>query len=213
MLRIVGGFLGALLGATSRAMRLDSTALSVGSGFGWWVPVGVALVAGISVFLGQGVVLAINRVRGLRRLLTMIAAAIGMVAAGAVEAVLVSIAGFIALGDWRHLDVLLPTVLLASAPYWLGFLVAVPYSGPGIARLLNAWHLVCLWALLVPVLGVGRIPALLVAGIAWLATMALDWINEHSPLRLRERVFRLITGTKGLTGADVLAASAMGSRP
>jgi len=212
VLQLIGDFFGALLAAANRAMRLDPTALTTGTRFGWWVPVAVALISGVSITLGHGVVLAINRVRGFRRMLTMLASGIGTVLTGTLEALMIALAGHVVTGASLNVMDLLTPVLLSSAPYWLGFLVAVPYSGPGIARGLNVWHLVCLWALLIPVLDVGRTIALTVAAAGWLATTALGWLVEHSPLRLRERVFRLVSGTKGLTSEDVLASSTMEAR-
>ncbi|MGL5247583.1 MAG: hypothetical protein ACRC8U_05235, partial [Brooklawnia sp.] len=88
-----------------------------------------------------------------------------------------------------------------------GFLVLLPYTGPGIARVLQIWHVIALWMLLTPVLGTDRGTALLVTAGAWLATVAVDFAAEHSPLRLRERLFRLLTGSKATTSRDLMAAA------
>lgn len=69
---------------------------------------------------------------------------------------------------------MLPSVLIAFAPYWLGFLVVLPYTGPGVARIVKVWHLLLLWQLLRPALGVGSTAALAVAAAAWLAAEAID---------------------------------------
>ena len=63
------------------------------------------------------------------------------------------------------------------------------------------------WMLLTPVLGTDRGTALLVTAGAWLATVAVDFAAEHSPLRLRERLFRLLTGSKATTSRDLMAAA------
>ncbi len=110
-------------------------------------------------------------------------------------------------GESRPISELLPAVLVGLAPYWLGFLVLLPYTGPGIARVLQIWHVIALWMLLTPVLGTDRGTALLVTAGAWLATVAVDFAAEHSPLRLRERLFRLLTGSKATTSRDLMAAA------
>ena len=45
---------------------------------------------------------------------------------------------------------------------------------------------------------------------AWLAAEAIDVAIERSPIRLRERVFCLVSGSPGLTGRDLMASAKMG---
>lgn len=204
---VFGDFLGAMVRTAGRAMALDPSALTMADRFGWSVPIGIAVLAGVSIMVGQSILLAINRVSRVRGVLTLLASGVGTVLMAAIEASLVAVLGRLILGNSQHVADLLPTVLIAFAPYWLGFLVLLPYSGPGVARALEVWHLVALWLLLIPVLQAGRWSALLVAAAAWLATAAVHAFADNSPLRLRERVFRLASGTRGLTWRDVRASS------
>ena len=118
--------------------------------------------------------------------------------------------GWLLLGGSPRIGAVLPSVLIAFAPYWLGFLVVLPYTGPGVARIVKVWHLLLLWQLLRPALGVGSTAALAVAAAAWLAAEAIDVAIERSPIRLRERVFCLVSGSPGLTGRDLMASAKMG---
>lgn len=205
---LIGQYLTGLTQTVRRVWSLDPAALDRAGRFGLAVPVGVAIVAGISIMVGQSLVLAINRVGRSRAVLTMIASGLGTLLIGAIEALLVAGLGRLILGNSPRVAELLPSVLIAFAPYWWGFLVLLPYSGQGVARLLQVWHLLALWTVLIPVLDATSGPALLVAAAAWLATIGVDWVIEHSPLRLRERAFRLVSGSKGLTSRDLMAAAA-----
>lgn len=204
----VGDYLAALSGTARQVLVLNADALQSTTRFGWAVPIGIAMVAGIAMMTGQSVVLAINKVSRRRGLLTMLASGVAMLLIGAIEALIVSGLGRLILGNSHHVTELLPSVLIAFAPYWLGFLVLLPYTGPGVARLLEVWHLLALWMLLIPVLATTPSGALAVAAAAWLSTVLLALLVDNSPLRLRERFFRWVSGTRGLTPRDMLASAA-----
>lgn len=210
---MIGEFLGALIRTFNAAIAADPQAISVLGRFGWSVPIGIALVGGISFMLGQSAVLAINKVTRLRGALTLLAAGLGIVVMAAIEASLAGLAGRLLFGDVLGVREIMPSVLISYAPFWFGFLVLLPYSGPVVARVLHVWHFVLLWTLLVPLLNVGPTPALLVAAIAWLSTTGLDWLVEHSPLRLRERVFRWVSGSAGVTSRDLMRRAKLGVDP
>ena len=204
---VAADYLVALFRTARQALGANPDALQQAAGFGWAVPIGIAIVAGASMMTGQSLVLAINRVPRRRGVLTVAAAGLGSVAVAGLEAVLVWGLARLIVGESRPITELLPAVLVGFAPYWLGFLVLLPYTGPGIARVLQIWHVIALWTLLTPVLGTDRGTALLVTAGAWLATVAVDFVAEHSPLRLRERLFRLLTGSKAATSRDLMAAA------
>lgn len=208
---MLGEYLRALFRTFGEVIGLSPDALDAAGVFGWAVPAGIAVIGGVSIMVGQSIVLAINRVTRLRGTLTLLTAGLGVLAIGTMEALMASLATMLLMDSPFHFSDLLPSVLVSYAPYWFSALVLLPYTGPGIQRLLNVWHLAAMWTLLVPVLDAGRSAALAVAASAWLTTMLLDWAIERSPLRLRERVFNLVSGSKGLTGRDVLASAKWGS--
>lgn len=198
-------YLGALISTLASALRLTGQLSNCGQ-FQWSVPIGIALVGGISTMLGQSVVLAINRVRGARRFATLLASGIGLVAVGVIQAaILALLTHWVVGGNWG-LEVLVPIVLVAYAPYWFGFLVFLPYSGPGIARVLSVWMLVTMWMMIETSLGLARPVALILTLGAWLGTLALNWVFEYSPLRLSERIFRAITGRPIIGVKDLMSA-------
>lgn len=204
LLARIGDYLSALLTTTGAALRLNQHALDNLGSFQWSVPVGIAIIGGASTMLGQNAVMAINRIRGLRKVLTLLGAGVGLVATGTVQAVLaLLVSRLLPEGSW-HLRQLLPGVLVAFAPYWLGFLVLIPYSGPGIARLLQAWNLVALWSVLTIQLGTDRLTGLGVALVAWLGSFGLGFVFEHSRFHVRDRLFCLVSGSPGLSAQDLM---------
>lgn len=211
--QVVGDYLAGLVSTAGMALALDPDALVLAGDSGWQLPVGIAVVAGVSIMIGQSLVLALNHVGFRRGALTLIASGLGMVLVGLVEALMVWLAARIVLAAAPGVGALLPGVLIAFAPYWLGFLVLLPYTGPIIARGLKVWHLLALWTLLTAVLATDRGTALLIAAAAWLSTAAVNLLVEHSPLRLRQRVFRLVSGSKGLTERDLMASAPMKAEP
>lgn len=208
-LGVVGDYLAALLRSFVSAIAGRPETLAAAGRFGWAVPVGIAVVGGISLMIGQSMVLAINRVTRLRACLTLLSAGLGMPLLAGLEAAMAGTVGRLLIGEVPRAAVILPSVLVSYAPYWFGLLVLLPYSGPGLARLLHVWHFAVLWASLIPLLQAGPTTAMLVAAAAWLLTILIDWLVEHSSLRLRERLFRLVSGTPGLTSSDLMRAAGL----
>lgn len=205
--QIAGDYLTALFRAVGQTLTLDPLALAQADRFGWSVPIGVAVIGGISLMIGQSIMLAVNRVSRVRGALTLLASGFGLVVVAGLAALLVAGLGRLALGNSAHFAELLPSVLLSYSPYWFGFLVLLPYSGEGVARLLQVWQLIALWTLLTPVLATDRLTALVLAAVVLLASVAVSWLVAHSPLRLRERIFRAVSGSQWTTSGDLRAAA------
>lgn len=206
-LALMGDYLKALFSTTGAVMALDGHALHEMGRFIWSVPIGIALIAGISTMIGQVVVLTINRVKGFRRFLTLIAAGLLLILNGIVQALIGALlTGLLLPARLRAAD-LLPAILASLAPFWLGFLIMLAYTGPGIARILQVWNLLALWSLLTVQLDTSPGIALVIAGGAWLGSLLVSWIVDHSQLDLRERVFRLASGTRWVTSEDLMDAA------
>ena len=60
--QMLGEYLAALVATAGDVLRLSPQALERADRFGWSVPIGIAVVAGMSLLVGQSLVLAINRV-------------------------------------------------------------------------------------------------------------------------------------------------------
>lgn len=209
----MGEYLTALFAAVGQTLTLDPRALDHVGRFGWSVPIGAAVIGGISLMIGQSIMLAINRVSRVRAVLTLLASGLGMVGVAGLAALLVSALGRLALSNSANAADLLPSVLLSFAPFWLGFLVLLPYSGEGVARILKVWQLIALWTLLTPVMATDRVGALILAAVVLLASLAVSWLVARSPLRLRARVFRAVSGSGWRTWRDLRAGARLEAEP
>jgi hypothetical protein len=172
------------------------------------VAVGVAVLAGLSTMVGHAVVFAINRVSGLRLLAGMaLGAAYTVLLRSLIAATLAVAAVAVTQGrvDGETVGI---CYLFALAPLALAFLVFIPHFGLYIGRVLEGWTLLCLVALISPVLGVGRWYALAVAGGAWLIGQLLSRLLSRPLAAVSSRVWSLATGHDTfLTAQDILSGA------
>src|SRR5690606_8455611 len=100
------------------------------------------------------------------------------------------------------------TYLFALAPLVLSFLVFIPHFGLGIGRLLEVWSVLCLVALLSPVLGVGRWAALGIGVGGWLLSQLLSRLLARPLAAITSRVWTLATGHASVvTAKDILTGA------
>ncbi|WP_068399425.1 hypothetical protein [Kribbia dieselivorans] len=204
--------LGDILQVARGAMGLDSEVISRvdSGGREFVVALGVALLAGISSVLGRWAVLAINGVRGGRLVLSIVVASLVPFILYTLTAVAVWGTATVVLGDAPSLGRVVPVVLLATAPHIWGFLVLVPYLGPGIERILSVWGALVLWTGVAVVLDVDRWTALGISVAAWAITRVGAWLMARPLQWVRDTIWRLATGTPmQLTVQDVLDAFPM----
>lgn len=172
------------------------------------VAVGVAVLAGISTMVGHAVVFAINRVSGLRMLAGIgLGALYTVLLRGLIAATLALTALALTQGrvDAQTLGI---CYLFALAPLVLGFLVFIPHFGLVIGRILEGWSLLCLVALISPVLGVGRWYALAAGGAAWLLGQLLSRLLSRPLAGISSRLWSLATGHETfLTAQDILTGA------
>lgn len=174
-----------------------------------WVAVTIAVLAGASTLLGNSVVLFLNRVRGVRFALSLLFNGLGFVVLYAVQALIIAVVGYLVTG--QRLDVGMSTwaVLLATAPLVFGFFELIPYLGPGIARLLQAWGLIALWVIVEVLYQVGHWTALLIVGVGWGAMQLVSWLLARPLASLGQAVWRLVTGLPTMVTAQDLLSGHM----
>ena len=204
----VGRYLAGLFELIARAYRLDPAALAWvrDQPYSIWLTIGVALLAGISMMTGHAVVLLVNRIHGWRFVAGLVLTSVWLVVLHVVESLLLW-----GLGSWwAGRDVsyvtVLTGVLVSTAPQIWGFLVLIPYLGSAIGRLLSAWSAVCLWAVTATTFGLGRWPALLLVGVAWLVMYLLSLFVSPLITRGVAALFQRVFGRQfHVSGADVLS--------
>ncbi|WP_147919173.1 hypothetical protein [Ruania zhangjianzhongii] len=189
------------------ALRVPS-ALEIGPRAMVPVAAGVAILAGLATMLGHTVVFAINRVTGLRMAAGM---ALGGLYLAVLRALTGVVIGLLALAVTRGAvdgELLAVVYLLAMAPHLLGVLVFIPHFGLMIGRLLEVWTLVSLAALLVHVLGIGRLPAAAIALAAWVVSQLLSHLLAKPLAVVSSRAWSLATGhATFITTQDILAGA------
>lgn len=171
-----------------------------------WVAVTVAVLAGASTLLGNSVVLFLNRVRGVRFVLSLLFNGLGFVVLYAVQALIIAAVGYVVTGERLDIGTSTWAVLLATAPLVFGFFELIPYLGPGIARLLQAWGLIALWAIVEVLYQVDHWMALLIVGVGWGVMQLVSWLVSRPMAALGRVVWRLTTGLPTMvTARDLLS--------
>lgn len=166
----------------------------------------VALLAGVSMLLGDSAVLFFNRVRGVRFAISLLLSGLGMVCLYFVQAVVLTLIGDWIVGHEPVAPYVIRGMLLSTAPMVFGVFALVPYFGPAIARFLQAWSVVALWVIVQLLYGTGLWPALLVSLVAWGSMQVMSWVLAKPVAYLGSRIFRVVSGRPVmLTGRDLLS--------
>ena len=174
-----------------------------------WAPaIGVAVLAGLSMMLGNVVVFAINRVSGLRMVAGMALGTVFMALLRMLSATVIALAAWGVTQGRIDGEMIAITYLFALAPLVLSFLVFIPHLGLGIGRLLEIWSVLCLVALLSPVLGVGRWTALAIGIGGWFLSQFVSRLLARPIAALGSRGWTLATGhTSLVTAKDILTGA------
>jgi hypothetical protein len=162
MLRLVGG-----------ALKLDPAAFQAVynySGQPTLLLLWIVFIAGLSLMLGQSVVLFANQVKPARFVLSLVLGAAGFILNVIIFVLVVwAMANLLGERSWA-LPQVARAIALVSAPYWLSFLVLIPYLGLILGRLLKIYVFLTLLVALQAIFGLtfwgallGGLTALLIA--------------------------------------------------
>lgn len=197
-------YFAALLSAIGAALQFDAaTALSVPAELSpWAVPLGVMVLAAASSMVGAGIVLALNNVRGPKLLVAVTSAMVGYLLTYLALAAGVWLAGSVVLGTELPVAPLVQAVMISAAPLAFNFLVLLPYTGPGIERLLRIWSFIILWSIVSYEFSAGRWSSLLITAVGGLAMVGVIRTAGRSIAAIRDRVWLLITGQPLLLSAE-----------
>ena len=166
MLRLVGG-----------ALKLDPAAFEAAYNYSgqptlliFWI----VFIAGLSLMMGQSVVLFANQVKPTRFIISLVLGAIGFILNVLVIILVVwAMANLLGEQSWP-LPQVARAIALVSAPYWLSFLVLVPYLGLPLERVLKLYVFLVLLVALQAVFDLTFWEALLGGLIAWLIAYGLN---------------------------------------
>lgn len=174
-----------------------------------WIAITIAILAGASTLLGNSVVLFLNRVRGARFALSLVFNGVGFVVLYTVQALIIALVAYLVTGQALDLGRSTWVVLLATAPLVFGFFELIPYLGPGIARILQAWGLIALWVIVEVRYQVSHWTALLIVVVGWAVMQLVSWLLARPMAALGRTVWRLTTGLPTMVTANDLLAGHM----
>jgi hypothetical protein len=158
------------------------------------VVITVALIAGVSLLIGQSVVLFLNRVPKSRFVITLLLNAVIYVANLVVWSTVIWVVSTFVLNATQPIGIGAMALLLSSAPFIFGFLVLAPYLGLIIVRVLYAWSLLISIVLIETIYSINALQALVCVGLGWLLLLILNRTVGKPIVAVRDRLFRRFTG-------------------
>ena len=193
----LGRYLVYLWGALTHALALDPGVFEFVEAYpqSGWVVMGIAFLAGVSTLLGHSAVLFINRVRKSRFIISLIVNGVVYIISYAVWGFVVWLAGYLLFAVNPPPGQFIRIMGLSTAPLVFGFFILIPWMGPFIGKLLNVWSFLILLAIVEFQFQIGFWGALLVVGLGWLASLALNNTIGRPVVALRNRLSQMITGS------------------
>jgi hypothetical protein len=155
----------------------------------------IVLIAGLSLLLGQSVVLFANRVKPTRFVISLFVGAIKFILDVLVFVIVVwSIANLLGAQPWDFWQVG-RAIALVAAPYWLGVFIMIPYLGLIWERLIKVYVFLALLVAVQTIFGLPFFQALASSVLVWLVShfLTLGFGRIFTPIT--DRITQLIVGT------------------
>lgn len=171
------------------------------------IGLGVALVAGVSIVLGQIVVFRINRIHGWRLVLGVSVGALANVGLRVLIALALGLLALLFGLSGPEAATLMTAYLFAMAPQILGVLAAIPYLGMAISRILEGWSMLAL-AVMVTAGTANPWLALAIAAVAWALGQLLSRLLAHPVSRVASWLWTRVTGQPTITTSNDILAGA-----
>lgn len=194
-----------VLAALLAALTLDQVGIAAAD---LWDAVGVAALASLSTMLGHSAVLALNRIRGLRLLSTLVLNAVVLSFLRILQAAITWTVAGIVLGHPVPLLDLVIVALLSLAPQVFGVVTAMPHAGLFIGRVLEAWQYLVLVVGVSATFGVTLATALGITLVGWVVMQMVSRLLRVPATWLGSRLWTLATGRPTMvTARDILAGT------
>jgi hypothetical protein len=168
------------------------------------VLVTVAFIAGVSLLLGQSVVLFLNRVSRMRFLASLALNAALYVVNLLIWSTVIWGIGRLAFNVQQPIGIAMLAVLLGSAPFVFGFFILVPYLGLVFTRVLYAWSLLVTVVMVESVFGIGWLRTTACVGLGWLVLLLIDRTVGRPIVSVRDRLLTRLTGVAPYAQASQL---------
>lgn len=204
-------FIGYVGTAMVAALTFDSERLTLlaASPQSWTLSAAIAFLGGISMLLGQSVVLFLNRVPPRRFAISLMLNGIIFAIELALWAVVLWLAAWLFFRDVPPPAAAIRLIGISSAPFVFGFLVLIPYLGPVIARLLYVYSLLIAIDVTQGIIEIRFLQALGVVGAGWLLMLVLSNTIGRPIVWLRNWLWTRLVGRPAFrTSRDVFIAFA-----
>jgi len=186
-------------------LRLDPQAIeAVLDEESYWIALAILLLGGISLGLGQSVILFANRVRRRRFALSLLLNGLVILAGvclwAATTWLLVSLLFQVDISYWLFFS----GAALSTAPFLFGFLVLIPYLGNLIFQILRIWILLINLVVIDTLSSAGFLWALGISLVGWLS---IEFVLRFPAIqfdRLQSWYWRVTTGKSRRLDIDEL---------
>ncbi len=169
----------------------------------------LALAAGVSLTLGQCVVLFANRVPPARFVATVVAGAVVYGARLLLWTVAIWVVGLLSPRYALPLSTIFLAVCFGQTPQLFGFFIMIPYLGMSLRRVLDAYSLIVVVAGLRSMLDLPVLPAFLAAGLGWLLQAFVAGLLERPLAGVRGWMWRTASGREEFESARTIVDELM----
>jgi hypothetical protein len=170
-----------------------------------WLVVGVVFLAGVSTLLGESSILFVNRVRRSRFIISLITNGIVFLISYFVWGVTVYLVARVLFQLDPPWEQFVRMVGLSTAPLVFGFLVLIPWMGPFVGKLLSIWSLLILTNVVQFEFQITFWAAVFCVGLGWLASLIFSNTIGRPVVKLRNKVFQMVSGSRlNLQADDIL---------
>jgi len=197
-------FIDSMFGLVSGSLRLDPQAFQTafdswpqGTGLLIWI----VLIGGVSLMIGQSVVLFANRVSPARFIISLLLGAIKFLLDILVVVLVVwGMANFLSERTWLFGQVG-RAVALASAPYWFSLFFLIPYLGLILERFLKIYVILALIVAIQSIFRIMFFNAILASVVALLLSQVISGLLGRVFDPLAERIVDALVGDARLESA------------
>ncbi len=155
----------------------------------------ILLLAGLSLELGQSVVLFLNKVRPRRFILSLLVGGILFIVSALIWAGSIWLVAGVVFDVYEPFPTVFRTVSLGYAPVVFGFLVLLPFLGEPIARVLYVWTLLAIMTGIIVTFQFTFWQALVCAILGWVILEGLTHFVDKPLQALDTWFWRMTTGT------------------
>ncbi|NJM08682.1 hypothetical protein HC891_24585 [Candidatus Gracilibacteria bacterium] len=162
------------------------------------VALGVVFLSGISLLIGQSVILFLNRVPPIRFVISLLIQGVLLTAGLIMTAIVIWLSGLIVFRSDPEISAVITLTAVSYAPLAFGFLILIPYFGIFIEKLLYAWTLLILLFIIRFGFDTNFVAAVVCVGLAYGLRTVLSATIGRPLVALRNWILRRVIGTDQL---------------